>query len=325
MQNTVFDKLTVLVQQLAEQVSRAVKVKISSNTNPDELVADLQDKAASAVQSAALVLSKVQTILEAKEAVVQSQTQAQEAQNAARLSEMVAKSAQAQAQLCQEQVEHAKTQAARDASASERAATRVNQLAQLTQTVASDVQKMLREAKQLSTPADGSVTTDKLAPNLALTGSPTAPTPNGAKDSSTKIATTAFTAAILAAFNGSNQRLRDDDGFQKLPGGLILQWGRQRTKVGSSETITFPLKFPTEKLVVIVTAVQDVLNIYPTPAYATNQYSDYTATPNDRDADRASSTFNVHGRHGGRVSVRKMSLEAEEPGKCWLDWFALGY
>ncbi len=160
----------------------------------------------------------------------------------------------------------------------------------------------------------------------AFVGSPTAPTPNEAKDSSTKIATTAFTQnAILAAFNGPNQQLRDDDGFQKLPGGLILQWGRERTRVGSSTTITFPVKFPTVKLVVIVTAVQDVLNIYTTPAYATNQYNDYTATPNDRDADTASSTFNVHGRHGGRVSVRKMSPEAEEPGKCWLDWFALGY
>lgn len=38
---TALDRLTIMVQQLAEQVSRSVKVGISSTTTPDELVAEL--------------------------------------------------------------------------------------------------------------------------------------------------------------------------------------------------------------------------------------------------------------------------------------------
>lgn len=39
--NNALDRLTILVQQLAEQVSRAVKVSISSATAPDSLIASL--------------------------------------------------------------------------------------------------------------------------------------------------------------------------------------------------------------------------------------------------------------------------------------------
>lgn len=49
--NTALDRLTILVQQLSEKVGRAVKVSISSATDPDQLVADLS--AASGVATAA--------------------------------------------------------------------------------------------------------------------------------------------------------------------------------------------------------------------------------------------------------------------------------
>jgi hypothetical protein len=49
------------------------------------------------------------------------------------------------------------------------------------------------------------------------------------------------------AFDGPNQSLASN-GFQRLPGGLILQWGTVAVPSGSSEvtgTITFALPFPT--------------------------------------------------------------------------------
>ncbi len=46
--NDAFDRLTILVQQLAEQIGRAVKVNISSSTTPDELMDDLGASVAAA-------------------------------------------------------------------------------------------------------------------------------------------------------------------------------------------------------------------------------------------------------------------------------------
>lgn len=51
--NDALDRLTIFVQQLSEQVERSIKVKITSNKDPDELVASLEDNAALAKQSAA--------------------------------------------------------------------------------------------------------------------------------------------------------------------------------------------------------------------------------------------------------------------------------
>ncbi|UUM21172.1 hypothetical protein [Mycoavidus sp. SF9855] len=117
----------------------------------------------------------------------------------------------------------------------------------------------------------------------------------------------------------------EGDGFQKLPGGLILQWGRKETTVHSSTKITFPVDFPTTKLVVIVTVVEDLRNIIAIPVYATKQYDSDKVDPWDRDVVTAYSEFNVHGRYGGRVNVRKTPHDDEWANRCWLDWFALGY
>lgn len=46
------DKLTMLTQQLAEQVGRAIKVGVASSQTPDQLIATLNTNAASAVASA---------------------------------------------------------------------------------------------------------------------------------------------------------------------------------------------------------------------------------------------------------------------------------
>ncbi len=50
--NDAFDRLTILVQQLAEQIGRAVKVNISSSTTPDELMDDLGASVAAASSAA---------------------------------------------------------------------------------------------------------------------------------------------------------------------------------------------------------------------------------------------------------------------------------
>ncbi len=51
--NTALDKLTILVQQLKEQVGRAVKTDISSSVTPAQLINTLNTNAANAVASAA--------------------------------------------------------------------------------------------------------------------------------------------------------------------------------------------------------------------------------------------------------------------------------
>lgn len=51
-------------------------------------------------------------------------------------------------------------------------------------------------------------------------------------------------ATLAAALQGANQSL-GANGYQKLPGGLILQWGSQANAGLGSGTITLPIAFPT--------------------------------------------------------------------------------
>lgn len=48
----------------------------------------------------------------------------------------------------------------------------------------------------------------------------------------------------LSNFTGGNQSL-GSGGYQKLPGGLILQWGSVAITSGSNVAVTFPIAFPT--------------------------------------------------------------------------------
>lgn len=82
--------------------------------------------------------------------------------------------------------------------------------------------------------------------NAALTGTPTAPTPSPG-DSSAAVATTAFVnpgSSLLA------------NGYFRLPGGLILQWGTSNYGAGSNisatQTASYPLAFPTAPLTATV-------------------------------------------------------------------------
>lgn len=67
----------------------------------------------------------------------------------------------------------------------------------------------------------------------ALTGVPTAPTPTTG-DRTTKIATTAL-------FDSEFTKSLAVNGYQKLPSGLIMQWGAQST---ATNTVVFPISFP---------------------------------------------------------------------------------
>jgi hypothetical protein len=46
---------------------------------------------------------------------------------------------------------------------------------------------------------------------------------------------------LAKAFQGANQTLNATAGYQKLPGGLIIQWSKPTT---ASPTVTFPIAFP---------------------------------------------------------------------------------
>lgn len=59
--NDAFDRLTILVQQLAEQVGCAVKVGISSSSTPDQIISVINSAASTATASAAAAASSANT------------------------------------------------------------------------------------------------------------------------------------------------------------------------------------------------------------------------------------------------------------------------
>ena len=54
-------------------------------------------------------------------------------------------------------------------------------------------------------------------------------------------------ATLAAALQGGNQSLAPN-GYQKLPGGLIIQWATVSTDASGQAVFTFPISFPTEIL-----------------------------------------------------------------------------
>lgn len=74
--NAALDRLTILVQQVAEQVGRAVKVDISSNLSPSQLVASLNANTAAAVASAASAAASEANAAASEAAAATSETNA---------------------------------------------------------------------------------------------------------------------------------------------------------------------------------------------------------------------------------------------------------
>lgn len=62
---------------------------------------------------------------------------------------------------------------------------------------------------------------------------------------------------LTEAFKGANQSITaGSDGYQILPGGLIVQWGIVSTGAANPHTVTFPIPFPNGFLSASFTAVQ---------------------------------------------------------------------
>lgn len=81
--NDALDRLTILVQQVAEQVGRAIKVNISSSLSPSQLIADLAAKVSAAVSSAAAALaSQNAAAISASNAAISASSAAMSATNA---------------------------------------------------------------------------------------------------------------------------------------------------------------------------------------------------------------------------------------------------
>jgi hypothetical protein len=57
---------------------------------------------------------------------------------------------------------------------------------------------------------------------------------------------------LADAFGGANRSLAPN-GFQRLPGGLIMQWGKQDDPLGNNGVVSFPQPFPSAVLVVMLT------------------------------------------------------------------------
>lgn len=68
----------------------------------------------------------------------------------------------------------------------------------------------------------------------------------------------------LASFIGTNQSL-SGSGYQKLPGGLIIQWGRSASTVSTGQKINliYPISFTSEVFVAVGQTVWGASTIYP--------------------------------------------------------------
>lgn len=70
-------------------------------------------------------------------------------------------------------------------------------------------------------------------------------------------------SSISSFFTGTGTQLLSSNGYQKLPGGLILQWGSFNTGVIGNETtgtVTYPIAFPTSGLQVIIGSCTGIIS-----------------------------------------------------------------
>jgi hypothetical protein len=86
--------------------------------------------------------------------------------------------------------------------------------------------------------ADGAVTSGKVADNAI----PTSRITDGAV-TTVKIADGAVTLAKM-----TGDASLEENGYAKLPGGVIIQWGKAHCLAASSVTVAFPIAFPTAHL-----------------------------------------------------------------------------
>jgi hypothetical protein len=61
-------------------------------------------------------------------------------------------------------------------------------------------------------------------------------------------------------YNGSGRQSLTANGYQRLPGGLILQWGSVFITANSTATVTYPISFPNAAFIVIADGGETVTN-----------------------------------------------------------------
>lgn len=94
-------------------------------------------------------------------------------------------------------------------------------------------------------PPDTGTTTNALTFNNSNTGAASGATFDGS--SAVTISANSLGAVASSAFTGTNQSLATS-GWQNLPGGLIIQWGKHTYSGSNTATITFPKAFTTAVL-----------------------------------------------------------------------------
>lgn len=145
------------------------------------------------------------------------------------------------------------------------------------------------------------VTSLKLATNLVAKTASTADVKTGS--STTKFITP---SSFTGFFNDSGQQGLTTEGYQKLPGGMIIQWGEgtndPATPTEPTQSISFPISFPNAVLQVIV---------------STHIAS---ATGN---ADCWYQTTGIN--NSGFTAQRNLSASAAVSVQTKPRWFAIGY
>jgi chemotaxis protein histidine kinase CheA len=182
--NTALDKLTILVQQLKEQVGRAVKTDISSSVTPAQLIATLTTNAANAVASAASAATSAANALASQVAAAASAAAALVSQNSASSS---ASSASASASTATTQAALATTNGATQVSL---ATTQANNSATSATNSANSATAAAASAAAALTSKNNAATSETNAGNSAT----------AAAGSATSAASSATSAAASAAY-----------------------------------------------------------------------------------------------------------------------------
>jgi len=99
-------------------------------------------------------------------------------------------------------------------------------------------------------------------------------------------ATTVTNGVYTTNFSGSNQS-KASSGYQKLPGGVIIQWGTSSTiSAGSSLAISFPTAFPSSVGTIQLTAINPSPdNAVSAPQVTGPTTNGFTAVNRDPDSD----------------------------------------
>jgi hypothetical protein len=91
-------------------------------------------------------------------------------------------------------------------------------------------------------------------------------------------------AGVDAVFDNYFEGTKTSDGYQKLAGGLILQWGKQAGSISSGATTTFPIPFPNDVFSITATGLSAGSNLSGNPINIDSRYITTTNFVMDSDS-----------------------------------------